>query len=57
MIHDVEQLCKSVGCVLSEEHIAQKKVEEILLYLQKWNVIENFNEDQLDWIFSEEQTY
>lgn len=57
MIRDIEKLCQVVGCVLSEEQFAQKKIEEILLYLREWNVIEDFDEDRLDWIFSEEQTY
>ena len=57
MIHDVEELCMSVGYTLGDEDCAQKKIEEILDYLLEWGVIDKYSGNKLDWIFSEESTY
>lgn len=57
MIHDVEELCLSVGYTIDHEELAQKKIEEILNYLIEWGVINKYCSQNLDWIFSKEQTY
>ena len=57
MIRCVEELCNVVGCTLQEEDMAQYKVEQILDYLQQWNVIQEYNTEALDFIFSQEQIY
>ena len=57
MIHDVEELCLAVGCTIDNETLAQKRIEDVLTYLQDFGVIEVFKEDRLDWIFSNEQMY
>lgn len=53
VVRTVEDLCKLVGS--KDESIAQARIEAILIYLQKWNVIEEYDADKLDWIFSDEE--
>ena len=53
VVRTVEDLCKLVGS--KDEPIAQARIEAILNYLQKWNVIEEYDADKLDWIFSDEE--
>jgi uncharacterized protein YgfB (UPF0149 family) len=54
-IIDVEDLCKYVGCSLDNQEEAQFKIEQILNYLRRYGVIDRFNEDRLDWVFSDEE--
>ena len=57
MILCVEDLCNTVGCSLQEEEYAQMKIEQILDYLQQWQVIDGYKASALDFIFSQEQAY
>jgi paraquat-inducible protein B len=52
-----EDLCMIVGCSLDNQQEAQLKIEQMLMYLHHRGVIKGFNEDKLDWIFSDEQSY
>lgn len=54
VVRTVEDLCKLVGS--KDESIAQMNIEAILDYLQNWGVIENYNADKLDWIFSDNES-
>jgi hypothetical protein len=54
-IDDVEDLCYRVNSK-DDETIAQARVERILDYLQFNGVIDSYNADKLDWLFSDEET-
>ena len=54
-ITTVEELCETVGETLNTQDEAQMKIESILNYLQEWGVIEEYNADRLDWVFSDEE--
>lgn len=54
VIGTVEELCKMVGS--KDESIAQMNIEVILNYLQDWDVIDHYNADKLDWIFSDDES-
>jgi len=56
-ITTVEDLCKAVGESLETQDEAQRKVEAIILYLYHNDVIINFDEDAVDRLFSDEQSY
>lgn len=56
-IDTIEDLCRWVGCSIDNQQEAQLKIEQLLIYLHHCGVIENFNEDKLDWLFSDEQSY
>lgn len=49
----VEELCETVGENLDTQDEAQMKIESILNYLQDLGVIDQYNADRLDWIFSD----
>lgn len=48
----VEELCETVGENLDTQDEAQMKIESILNYLQDLGVIDRYDADRLDWIFS-----
>lgn len=52
-ITNVDDLCKHVGT--DNEVCAQARIEAILDYLQDWGVIDHYNADRLDWIFSDNE--
>ena len=54
-ITTVEELCGTVGETLNTQDEAQMKIESILNYLQDCGVIEEYNTDRLDWIFSDNE--
>jgi len=56
-ISTVEDLCEMVGESLATQDEAQRKVEAIVLYLYHNEVINSFNEDAIDRLFSNEQSY
>ena len=56
-IATVEDLCKVVGCGINTQNEAQEKIKQVLFYLKEWNVIDNFNLDKLDWVFSDTESY
>jgi hypothetical protein len=56
-IATVEDLCLAVGESLETQEEAQRKVEAIILYLYHNDVINSFNEDAIDRLFSNEQEY
>lgn len=56
-ISTVEDLCTSVGSSLERQEEAQQKIEGILIYLSNWGVINGFDEDKLDRLFSDKQSY
>ena len=49
----VEELCETVGENLDTQDEAQMKIESILNYLQDFGVIDRYDADRLDWIFSD----
>ena len=53
-ITTVEELCEHVGT--DNEVCAQARIEAVLNYLQEWSVIEQYNADRLDWIFSDNES-
>lgn len=55
-ITTVEDLCLTVGETLDTRAEAQRKVEDIILYLYHNDVINSFNEDAIDTLFSDERT-
>ena len=57
VITTVEDMCQLVGCSLSSQEKAQAKVESLLSYLSRNGVINGFNEDKLDRLLSDEQSY
>jgi len=56
-ISTVEDLCEMVGESIETQDEAQRKVEAIILYLYHNDVINSFNEDAIDRLFSNEQSY
>ncbi len=56
-ITTVEDLCLAVGETLDTQDEAQRKVEAIILYLYHNGIINSFNEDAIDTLFSDERTY
>ena len=56
-ISTVEDLCNIVGETIEHEIKAQQKIESILLYLCNQGVINEYNEDKLDWLFSDAESY
>lgn len=55
-ITTVEDLCLTVGETLDTLAEAQRKVEDIILYLYHNDIINSFNEDAIDTLFSDERT-
>lgn len=55
-ITTVEDLCLAVGETLDTRAEAKRKVEDIILYLYHNDVINSFNEDAIDTLFSDERT-
>lgn len=53
----VEDICRLVGCSLSEQDTAQHKIEMLLSYLSDNNIIEKYDEDRLDCLFSDNEKY
>ena len=43
------------GESLNSQDEAQMKIESILNYLQDCGVINHYNADRLDWVFSDEE--
>ncbi len=56
-INTVEDLCILIGCSINEQKEAQLKIEQMLMYLHKYGIINGFNEDKIDWLFSNDQSY
>jgi len=54
-ITTVEELCEMAGESLNSQDEAQMKIESILNYLQDCGVIDHYNADRLDWVFSDEE--
>lgn len=56
-ISTVEDLCEMVGESLATQDEAQRKVEAIILYLYHNEVVNSFNEDAIDRLFSNDRCY
>ena len=55
--YTVEDICQLVGCSIDNQERAQEKIEQLLMALRNLGVISGFNEDKLDLVFSDEQSY
>ena len=56
-ISTVEDLCNIVGETIEHELRAQLIIENILIYLCNQGVIKGYNQDKLDWLFSDAESY
>ena len=56
-IYNVEDLCFAFSQPLSQQDVVQERLEHILDYLIENNVIDGYDADKLDWLFSNEQCY
>lgn len=56
-ISTLEDLCSLLGCSINEQEEVQIKIEKLLMYLRSYGIIDRFDEDKLDWLFSDEQSY
>lgn len=53
----IEDLCACVNCTINQQQKAQEKIEAILIFLSYWGVIDSWNENILDGLFSDKECY
>ena len=56
-ITTVEDLCHAFSQPLNQHEVVQARLERVLEYLVEQNVIEYYDEERLDWVFSDECCY
>lgn len=56
IITSVDELCGILNYTMDDQDRAQMNIESILNYLQDCGVIDHYNADRLDWIFSDNES-
>lgn len=56
-IYTVEDVCHAFSQPLNQHEVVQARLERVLEYLVEQNVIEYYDEEKLDWVFSDECSY